>query len=180
MLGNKLISFHSSSDTRGFTLIELIIVIVILGTLAVVAAPKFLDMRSEANKATLEGMGGELMSAAQLVYAKAVIQGLQDQPNANIDINGDGIVDLEIAYGYPSANRSNGVSKMMGSHFANEWTWSTTYGDTRFWLTTASLGGRSGQYVNQTAVRDSGCYILYDPATSLTTSPKISYVTDKC
>ncbi|MGI2170332.1 type II secretion system protein [Shewanella sp. MF05960] len=169
-----------ASKQSGFTLIELVVVIIILGILAVTAAPRFLSLSSDANKAALQSMGGAIKSAANLVYAKSVIQGLQNNAKTTIDIDADGIDDLEISYGYPSANRNNSISKIMGSGFDNDWTWSTTYGDTRFWLTTASLGGRSGVYVNQTAVLNSGCYILYDPVTTIGSSPKISYVTTDC
>lgn len=175
-LNNK----NLSSNQTGFTLIELVIVIVILGVLFATAMPKFFAIRSEANKAVLKSMGGAILSSANIVYAQSIINGVQELPLANIDLDGDGVDDVEVKYGYPSASRSNGISKIMDSSFSIEWTWSTTYGDTRFWLTTASLGGRSGEYVNQTAVSASGCYILYDPATSVGSSPTISYVTTAC
>ncbi len=168
------------SHQSGFTLIELIAVIVILGVLTGIAVPRFANLSSSAHVATLKSMGGAILSAANLVHAKSVVLGVQSQPLTSIDLDGDGSADVEVKYGYPSASRRNGISKIMGGSFASNWTWSTTYGDTRFWLTTASLGGRSGEYVNQTAVRASGCYILYDPATSAGGTPKISYVTTDC
>lgn len=54
---------------RGFTLIELVMVIVILGVLAVVAIPKFIDLRNDAVVAATAGVAGTLSSAAAVNYA---------------------------------------------------------------------------------------------------------------
>lgn len=90
----------------GFTLIELIIVIVILGILAVVAAPRFVDVSTDAKIATLKGMEGALKSAANLIYAKAAIQGKTDGTDS-VEVSGDNIT---IHSGYPDA-RLNGYAK---------------------------------------------------------------------
>ncbi|ENM3810998.1 type II secretion system protein, partial [Vibrio cholerae] len=52
----------------GFNLIELVVVIVILGILAVTAAPRFLNLQSDARKASLLGLKGAINGAAGLVY----------------------------------------------------------------------------------------------------------------
>ena len=61
--------------SSGFTLIELIVVIVILGILAVSAAPRFIDLQGDARAATLRGMMGAVKSANSLILGKAVIHG---------------------------------------------------------------------------------------------------------
>mgnify|MGYP002854286603 CR=1 FL=1 len=61
--------------SSGFTLIELIVVIVILGILAVSAAPKFIELQGDARAATLRGMMGAVKSANSMILGKAVIHG---------------------------------------------------------------------------------------------------------
>jgi MSHA pilin protein MshA len=60
------------NQQSGFTLIELVAVIVILGALAVVALPRFVNLQDEANEAALEGVAGGLSSAAATNLAGAL------------------------------------------------------------------------------------------------------------
>lgn len=82
----------------GFTLIELVVVIVILGILAVTAAPRFMNLQNDARGSALQGLKGAIDGAAGITYGKAAINGLEASDAADAKVDG-----VPIVFGYPAA-----------------------------------------------------------------------------
>ena len=104
----------------GFTLIELVVVIVILGILAATAAPKFMNLQSDARISALNGLKASVKSASSMIYSKAILAGKEkDASGKKVCANGPESTatstcsdEITIAYGYPTADAAGIIATL--------------------------------------------------------------------
>ena len=155
--------------SQGFTLIELIIVIVILGILAVTASPRFLDLTGDARVSTLQGVEGSIEGAVSIVNGRALIHSLTggtgyfDDDNDNTqDANEIGLVN-----GYPDAE-----SLVLALELDDSFTVVT--GDTIVRIYPDDINAHSVTGDTFSGTNAQNCYIQYTESTGANTRPAIA------
>ncbi|MCC4832981.1 type II secretion system GspH family protein [Shewanella sp. 10N.7] len=93
---------------QGFSLIELVIVIVILGLLAATAIPRFLNVTEDAQNASVDGVAGGLATAVGFVRAQWEVDGRR---NTSVILDGT-VVSLDTRFGFPTGTSNTDATSM--------------------------------------------------------------------
>lgn len=165
--------------SAGFTLIELVIVIIILGILGAVAAPRLFNLQGDAYGANLNALKSSISTAATMANAKAQIQGVMNAKGKNdtkaTADNEDGSINgysfIEFVNGYPAANKEvnadsttpAGILATLDGFEYDRYTLGTGSGTGDYdgaktlTITPTSIG-------NATLDKDTGCVVVYTEA----------------
>ena len=136
----------------GFTLIELISVIVILGILAATALPKFVDLTTDARVAKVNAAAGALKSAAAMGHGKFLVNPLTTQDFEDVTVT--------FAFGYPDAESIAALAGLTSPDYQVTATGSVA--------TVAAVNGVAT------------CAVTYTEAASAASPPVVASVTTDC
>ncbi|MGN1392774.1 MAG: type II secretion system protein [Succinivibrionaceae bacterium] len=189
---------------KGFSLIELVVVIVILGILSATAIPKFMDLQSDARASSLHGLEAAIKSAMTMIYSKSIVMGVEKfkiSDNKFVCSLGTSCVDSEkvyVHYGYPIAS-SKGILRSVDDPVVEtptsttsnlcsgaDWCYTNFEDDNIAWVAMLPKGkGPNPSRItidddDVTVTGESECFLIYYHSKNDAKAPKVKLFTKDC
>ncbi len=155
----------------GFTLIELVVVIIILGILAAVALPKFMGLSTDARVSVVNGMSGSVTEAADMAHALAEVQG---EVGATGSVTLPDGTKITTAYGYPDATATGIFNSLQDAVATPSQAFPFTF--------TAGSGTTAATfaYTAPGGTANDSCEVSYTQSSGVGVAPLVSVTTSGC
>ena len=150
---------NTKIEQRGFTLIELVVVITILGILAAFAVPRFASLEGQARVAATQALAGSIRSGASLAHALWLAQG--DPASTSVTMEGQTVA---MVFGYPTA-AATGIDVTLVEF--------TGFG-------ASGAGPRLFTKTTPSGSAITNCQVSYSPPVAANGAPSVSSTTSGC